>query len=146
MNRYSMLYVSNRGNLSGKDPKKENTVEYLLEAAQAGYCIKTDLWVIKGRFVTGTDFPANGIILERFEKDKLLIQARNLPALLFLLENGYHCFWRESDDIILTNKNFVLSFNNSLIPKCIVMNPEENVVSDWNNYLGLCSDFISGYV
>ena len=141
-----MLYVSNKGNLSGKDPKKENTVEYLLEAAQAGYCIKTDLWAIKGRLVTGTDFPAYGIILEKFEKDKLLIQARNLPALLFLLENGYHCFWRESDDIILTNKNFVLSFNNSLIPKCIVMNPEENIISDWNNYLGLCSDFISGYV
>ena len=141
-----MLYISNKGNLSGKDPKKENTVEYLLEAVQAGYCIKTDLWVIKGRLVTGTDFPAHGINLEKFEKDKLLIQARNLPALLFLLENGYHCFCRESDDIVLTNKNFVLSFNNSLIPKCIVMNPEENIVSDWNNYLGLCSDFISGYM
>jgi hypothetical protein len=141
-----MLYISNKGNISGRDPKKENTVEYLLQAVQGGYCIKTDLWVIKGRLVTGNDFPANGIILDRFEKDKLLIQARNLPALLFLLENGYHCFWRESDDIVLTNKNFVLSFNNSLIPKCIVMNPEKNIISDWSNYLGLCSDFISGYV
>jgi len=141
-----MLYISNKGNISGRDPKKENTVEYLLQAVQDGYCIKTDLWVIKGRLVTGNDFPANGIILDRFEKDKLLIQARNLPALLFLLENGYHCFWRESDDIVLTNKNFVLSFNNSLIPKCIVMNPEKNIISDWSNYLGLCSDFISGYV
>jgi len=141
-----MLYISNKGNISGRDPKKENTVEYLLQAVQDGYCIKTDLWVIKGRLVTGNDFPANGIILDRFEKDKLLIQARNLPALLFLLENGYHCFWRESDDIVLTNKNFVLSFNNSLIPKCIVMNPEKNIISEWSNYLGLCSDFISGYV
>lgn len=141
-----MLYISNKGNISGRDPKKENTVEYLLQAVQSGYCVKTDLWVIKGRLVTGNDFPANGIALDRFKKGKLLIQARNLPALLFLLENEYHCFWRESDDIVLTNKNFVLSFNNSLIPKCIVMNPEKNIISDWGDYLGLCSDFISGYV
>lgn len=141
-----MLYISNRGNLAGRDPERENSIGYLHNAVDAGYCIKTDLWIIKNRTVTGNEFPVHSINLEKFNKDKMLIRARNLPALLFLLENGYHCFWRESDDVILTNKNFVLSFNNSLIPKSIVMNPEDNVVSEWSNYLGLCSDFISGYV
>jgi len=142
----SMLYISNRGNLSGRDPERENSVEYIEHALRAGYCVNTDLWVIKDKLVTGNDFPAHSIMLNRLEKGKLLIRARNIPALLFLLENGYHCYWRESDDIVLTNKNFVLSFNNSLIPKSIVMNPEDNAVSNWNDYSGLCSDFISGYV
>tara|TARA_R110000751_G_scaffold53072_1_gene115252 strand:+ start:7497 stop:7922 length:426 start_codon:yes stop_codon:yes gene_type:complete len=139
-----MLYISNRGNLAGRDPKEENSIQSLQHAISSGYCVKTDLWSINGRLATGNDHPLHGIKLENFDKGKMLIRARNLPALLFLLENAYHCYWRESDDVVLTNKNFVLSFNNSLIPKSIVMNPEDNVVN-WNNYSGLCSDFISGY-
>ena len=141
-----MLYISNRGNLSGRNPEEENSLEYLQEAVANGYCVKTDVWVIRGRLVTGVEEPTKAINLNNFAKDRMLIRARNSPALLFLLENGYHCYWRESDNIILTNKNFVLSFNNSLIPKSIVMNPEDNPIYDWSDYLGLCSDFISGYV
>lgn len=141
-----MLYISNRGNLSGRIPDNENSVDYLLAAMSAGYCVNTDVWVIRGRSVTGVKEPAQAINLNNFSKDRLLIRARNLPALLFLLENGYHCYWRESDNIILTNKSFVLSFNNSLIPKSIVMNPEDNSISDLSDYVGVCSDFISGYV
>lgn len=141
-----MLYISNRGNLAGKKPDEENSLEYLYTAMNAGYCVNTDLWVIRGRSVTGVEEPTQAINLDNFSKDRLLIRARNLPALLFLLENGYHCYWRESDNIVLTNKSFVLSFNNSLVPKSIVMNPEDNPIYDWSDYLGVCSDFISGYV
>lgn len=140
------IYISNRGNLAGKDPDEENKPDYLERALEEGLCVKTDIWVIKDRTVTGTEHPSTGINLNVFDKEKLLIQARNPTALLFLLKEGYHCFWRQSDNFIMTNRNFVLSYAGSIFPKSIMMEPEDNAILINNDYVGICSDFISGYV
>jgi|TARA_R110000744_G_scaffold185546_1_gene304968 hypothetical protein len=140
------IYISNRGNLAGKDPDEENKPDYIENALGQGVCVKTDVWVIKDRTVTGTEHPSTGINLNIFDKEKLLVQARNPTALLFLLEEGYHCFWRESDNLIMTNRNFILSYAGSIFPKSIIMLPEENAILTNNEYMGICSDFISGWI
>ena len=122
------IYISNRGNLAGKDPDEENKPDYIEKALEQGVCVKTDVWVIKDRTVTGTKHPSTGINLNVFNKEKLLIQARNPTALLYLLEEGYHCYWRESDNLIMTNRNFILSYAGSIFPKSIIMLPEENTI------------------
>ena len=139
------IYISNRGNLAGKDPNEENKPDYIRNALDKGVCVKTDLWVIKDRTVTGKEHPSIGIDLKYFNKEKLLIQARNPTALLYLLEEGYHCFWRESDNLIMTNRNFILSYAGSIFPKSIIMLPEQNAIVTNNDYMGICSDFISGW-
>jgi hypothetical protein len=140
------LFLSNRGNVDSQNPKKENTIDHLTNAYDRGFCLKTDIWVIKDSVVTGVGHPNHAINLERFSKDRLLIQARNPAALLFLLQANYHCFWRETDELTITNKGFVLSFSSMLFPNSILMKPEDNMVIPDDNYLGICSDFISGYV
>ena len=140
------IYISNRGNLARKDPDEENKPDYIENALGQGVCVKTDVWVIKDRTVTGTEHPSTGINLNIFDKEKLLVQARNPTALLFLLEEGYHCFWRESDNLIMTNRNFILSYAGSIFPKSIIMLPEENAILTNNEYMGICSDFISGWI
>jgi len=140
------IYISNRGNLAGKHPDEENKPDYIERALENGVCVKTDIWVIKNKTVTGTEHPATGINLNLFDKEKLLIQARNPTALLYLLEEGYHCYWRESDNLIITNRNFILSYAGSIFPKSIIMLPEENAIVTNNDYMGICSDFISGWI
>ena len=140
------IYISNRGNLGGKDTEEENKPDYLEKALDYGVCVKTDIWLIKDRTVTGTEHPSIGINLDLFDKEKLIVQARNPSALLYLLKNGYHCFWRETDNLIMTNRNFVLSYAGSIFPKSIMMLPEENTILTNDDYMGICSDFISGYV
>jgi hypothetical protein len=140
------IYISNRGNLGGKDTEEENKPDYLEKALDYGVCVKTDIWLIKDRAVTGTEHPSIGINLGLFDKEKLIVQARNPSALLYLLKNGYHCFWRESDNLIMTNRNFILSYAGSIFPKSIMMLPEENTILTNDDYMGICSDFISGYV
>ena len=140
------IYISNRGNLAGKDPDEENKPDYINKALEYGVCVKTDIWAIKNKTVTGTEHPSTGINLELFDSEKLLIQARNPAALLLLLKEGYHCFWRESDTLIMTNLNFMLSYAGSIFPKSIIMLPEENTIITNNDYMGICSDFISGWI
>lgn len=140
------IYISNRGNLAGKHPDEENKPDYIERALENGVCVKIDIWVIKNKTVTGTEHPSTGINLNLFDKEKLLIQARNPTALLHLLEEGYHCFWRESDNLIMTNRNFILSYAGSIFPKSIIMLPEENAIITNNDYMGICSDFISGWI
>jgi len=54
------IYISNRGNLAGKHPDEENKPDYIERALENGICVKTDIWVIKNKTVTGTEHPSTG--------------------------------------------------------------------------------------
>jgi hypothetical protein len=140
------IYLANRGNLGGVDVDEENSMDYLQNAISEGFCVKTDVWLISGRTVTGVTHPSKGVDLSRLgPRDKFLIQARNSAAYWYLLKEGYHCFWRESDSFVMTNKNYVLSYGGYVFPKAIVMEPEEPANLKDEDYIGLCSNFIAGY-
>lgn len=139
------IYLANRGNLEGVNVDEENSMEYLQNAISKGFCVKTDIWLILGRTVTGVTHPSKGIDLNALSKDKVLIQARNSSAYFYLLEQGYHCFWRETDRFVMTNRNYILSYGGYTFPKAIVMDPEEPTVLKPEDYIGICSNFIAGY-
>ena len=101
--------------------------------------------MISGRTVTGVTHPSKGINLNKLSRDKVLIQARNSAAYLYLLKEGYHCFWRETDSFVMTNKNYILSYGGYVFPKAIVMEPEEPATLNPEDYIGICSNFIAGY-
>ena len=54
------IYLSNRGNLGGVYIDEENSMDYLLNAISEGFCVKTDVWLISGRTVTGVTHPSRG--------------------------------------------------------------------------------------
>ena len=44
-----MRYISHRGNLTGRDPFRENTVEYIQEALDKGFDVEIDVRCVDGK-------------------------------------------------------------------------------------------------
>ena len=40
-----MYLVSHRGNIQGKQPDRENSPGYIIEAVKSGYYCEVDIWV-----------------------------------------------------------------------------------------------------
>ena len=53
-----MILIAHRGNINGKQPKNENTIEYIMTALRKGYDVEIDIckwdgrhwWLVKKRF------------------------------------------------------------------------------------------------
>ena len=52
-----MKIISHRGNLTGPQPDKENTPEYVSRALDEGFDCEIDLWLINKDLYTGHDKP-----------------------------------------------------------------------------------------
>ena len=52
-----MILISHRGNLSGPNPNRENSKEYILEALDKGYSVEIDVWLVKDKIYLGHDNP-----------------------------------------------------------------------------------------
>ena len=42
------LLLAHRGNINGKQPDRENSPSYILEAIDAGYSVEVDVWLSEG--------------------------------------------------------------------------------------------------
>jgi glycerophosphoryl diester phosphodiesterase len=49
-----MLLISHRGNISGPQPKLENTVAYIEQAINQGFDVEIDVWFQDGKFFPWT--------------------------------------------------------------------------------------------
>ena len=75
--------IAHRGNITGANPEKENTIKYLLKALDEGFECELDLWFIDNGFYLGHDSP-DEIIDEDFllkYSDYLWIHCKNIEAL-----------------------------------------------------------------
>ena len=50
-----MIYISHRGNISGKNRDLENTPDYIDRALDLGYDVEVDLWVHDSQLFLGHD-------------------------------------------------------------------------------------------
>ena len=144
-----MLYISNLGNTKGRDVIEEGGLPIIVDALNRGFCVNINLWKLPKSFAVGVDYPMEEVDPDFLSgnKEKLLLRAMNIESLKWMLENGYHCYWREKDDFTVSSHGFILSFGVAVIPHSIVMNPELCLVDDLRdkNLVGICSDFILGY-
>lgn len=143
-----MIYISNKGNLFGPDPQKENLPEYVDEAINAGFQVKVDLWISDDRIFLGDGYPKYKIdlawLINRYLK--LWIQCKNASAVSFMQEHDhFHYFWNYNDSITLTSLKYVwASPYHPAIKKSIVVSP--NIIErDFSEYMGICSDFIADF-
>ena len=51
-----MIFISHRGNLSGPNPKLENSINYINEALKK-FDVEIDLWFHQRKFYLGHDMP-----------------------------------------------------------------------------------------
>ena len=64
-----MKLIAHRGNITCKNPERENTIEYIKEALRYGVDVEIDVWYVDGEWILGHDEPKDKINFD-FETKK----------------------------------------------------------------------------
>ena len=147
-----MILISHRGNISGKNPKLENTPAYIDAAIKLDYSVEVDVRVINSEIFLGHDGPDHEVepdfLLNR--KDHLWIHCKNTEALTYCLKHNLHCFYHNTDDYTMTSFGYVWSYPG--LPKagtlCISAVPDTVMTKEEvleQGYFGICSDYVLEY-
>jgi len=112
-----MFFISHRGNLTGPNPMKENSVEYINNALSKSFDVEIDLWFKNKNFFLGHDEPKYEIDLNFLKKPGLWIHAKNLECFYQLSNFDLNFFWHEDDKITITSKGFFWNYPGTLLSK-----------------------------
>lgn len=132
-----MIYISHRGNIEGRQPNRENRVDYIFEALGLGYHVEVDVWGknIKNSLIDrielhlihdkpdfyepeGTEYKevrdhSHDIIRNSghtlIESDKIIWHCKNLEAVLFFKKHkpDAHYFFHDIDELVLTSHGMI---------------------------------------
>jgi SAM-dependent methyltransferase len=121
----NMKIISHRGNLTGSNPIRENSIDYIEEAILEGFNVEIDLRVVDGEFYLGHDDPQYFVTMDWLCKYNgvLWIHCKNREALERMSTSmvKFNYFWHEIDRYAFTSKGFGLvlvgqiPYNNSVI-------------------------------
>jgi hypothetical protein len=144
-----MIYISHRGNLTGKAPEFENSPAYIYRAIEQGFEVEVDLREKDGRFYLGHEKPQYLIDSNFIEecKDNLWFHCKDAKSLEYAIDEGTNCFFHKADDYTLTSKGYVWAFPGfaKANSKTIGVLPElYRTVEEMKglDYYGYCSDVI----
>jgi hypothetical protein len=142
-----MKLIAHRGNLFGPNPILENNPSYLIEAMTAGFDVELDVWLIDNDFYLGHNEPTYPTDIRFLSYSTCWCHAKNLPALVKMLELGIHCFWHQTDDVVLTSQGYLWTFPGKPIAsdRAIAVCPERVESWDIDAANGICSDFVANY-
>ena len=142
-----MKIISHRGNLSGANPLRENSVDYIEEAIAEGFDVEIDLRVEDDEFYLGHDDPQYFVTVSWLKKyrDILWIHCKNREALEKLSTSmvEFNYFWHESDSYTITSKGIGWTLvNKKPYSKSVIVLPEISSIGD--EYIkqsyGICTD------
>ena len=121
-----MIIISHRGNLTGRNPDRENTPSYILSAISSGFDVEVDLHWWNNGFWLGHDKPVWGIPETFIEeiKDKVWIHCKNLPLI-------------EKDKVTVTSKGYIWCFPGYEVDGGIMVDDGEDVKA---KIIGVCTD------
>ena len=146
-----MILISHRGNITGKQPDKENHPDYIWEAILSGYDVEVDVRFINGKFKLGHDEPTYDFPFDLFKNvyNNLWFHCKNLEAVIafntFPDVNRINYFWHQQDDITLTSKGYIWAYpGKQPIKGSIAVLPEIHK-DDLTHAIGICSDYIKNY-
>ena len=147
-----MILISHRGNITGKNPEKENHPDYIWVAIQAGYEVEIDVWFKDNKFMLGHDEPQYEFPFELMQNhySKLWLHCKNLEALEMFLTldatgSKLNYFWHESDKVTLTSKNIMRAYPGTQPLKGSIAVLPEWKEDDISQCAGICSDYIEKY-
>lgn len=141
-----MLLISHRGNLNGPNPQRENSPSYILEASQY-FDVEIDVWFNDG-FYLGHDKPTYLIDRDFLINHKFWCHAKNIEALVEMLKvPSIHCFWHQSDDVVLTSRQYIWTYPGKEIASARAIAVVPEAVEDWDisQAIGVCSDYVIDY-
>ena len=140
-----MYLIAHRGNLTGRNPEKENHPEYIDKAISLGYDVEVDVWDVSGKLVLGHDGPQYeinmGFLIDR--ETSLWCHAKNIEALsrMIVYGNELNCFWHQNDDVTLTSKGYLWTYPGKELTKnsiCVKPSPDNIPIL----CAGICDDQI----
>jgi hypothetical protein len=142
-----MKYISHRGNLTGPNPERENTVDFIFEAIDKGFDCEIDVWYINGELFLGHDAPTHAVDIRFLKYDSLWCHAKNAEALEFMLANNIHCFWHENDQRVLTSRGFVWTYpHKQLIDNSVVVILDKEIDYAYvSRASAVCGDFVQSW-
>jgi hypothetical protein len=102
-----MNRIAHRGNISGINIARENKIDYLQEALDAGYWVECDIQYTDDGLYLGHDEPQEYAPINLMRHSRVICHAKDLDSVILLDRIGAHYFWHESDRITLTSKGYM---------------------------------------
>ena len=145
-----MIFISHRGNLTGPQPERENSLSFIDEAIERGYDVEIDLRMENGQLYLGHDHPEYFVDYEWLLKrsDNLWIHIKDYESLIWISSHHseFRYFCHESDRYTLTSNGYIWSHDlqNKMTDKCIVplINRKQVFEYDQWDYYAVCTDFV----
>ena len=142
-----MILIAHRGNVNGKNPERENTIEYIEEAIKKGYHCEIDICKFDGeKFYLGHDTPGEAVSVQWLGSNPLWGHAKSFNALEALTTLGIHCFYHQNDDYVLTNQGWIWAYPGQPGGRyTIAVHPEKLHPGDIKKFAGVCSDYVEKF-
>lgn len=137
-----MKIISHRGNLSGPNPKYENSPNYIQKAIDAGFEVEIDVWFLNNNFYLGHDSPDYLIELTWLKEkaDKLWCHAKNFETVYEMSkEKILNYFWHENDKMTLTSQGVPWCYPGNFILNGITVCLNKTIKDI--NVMGICTDY-----
>lgn len=142
-----MILIAHRGNTSGKNKARENTISYIEEALNKGYHCEIDLCKFDGeKFYLGHDETGEAVSMGWLGSRNVWCHAKEYKTLEALVALGIHCFWHESDKYTLTSQGWIWAYPGQPGGRyTIAVHPEKLTAEELKKFDGVCSDNIDNY-
>jgi hypothetical protein len=145
-----MKFIAHRGNVDGRHPRRENTVEHIHSALDKGFDVETDVWFIHGFYYLGHDSPDNKVSLTFLltNAECLWCHAKDVTTLDELLKHPQiNCFFHQGDDCTLTSHKHIWTYpGKPLTERSILLKFEKDEdFTIQEKITGVCSDNIEYY-
>ncbi len=150
-----MKFIAHRGNLTGPNPIKENSIDYIEEAIAEGFDVEVDLRHEDYNFYLGHDEPQYYVPMSWLVKykDVLWIHCKNREALEKISSSPieFNYFWHETDCYTLTSKGIGWVYPGKIpYSNSVVVMPEDTDLYDLkpeyiNEVYGICTDKVIYY-
>ena len=147
-----MIYISHRGNIDGVIPERENALDYIQEAIDAGYDVEIDLRMKNEQPHLGHDYAQYPVTEEWLwqRRERLWVHVKEYAALQWIFQRPLmqpvRYFCHESDRFTLVSNGWIWSHDltNRMNSKCIIPLLSKESVESYNNtdFGAVCSDFI----
>lgn len=154
-----MKHISHRGNISGREPEKENSPSFIEIAISKGYDVEIDFRTHENKLYLGHDTPDYLVDLDWVfdKKDSLWIHCKDLKTAQKLFElskdvTGLKYFCHNEDDFTLVSSGHIWvhynpldKFNEYLDGNCIIPLLDLELIEKYYNpnVYGICSDYVT---
>lgn len=110
-----------------------------------GFDVEIDVWYIENQLFLGHDNPDfnESVDIERLISEYLWVHAKSIETLYYLISKPVHVFFHQEDNVTLTSRNILWTYpGRKLTPRSVCITHVEEVLDDYRQCYGLCSDYI----